>query len=373
VRGDLSAYGIGTVTDVVGDRVLAMGHAMTNEGSVNLVMSTGFVQATISRQDVSFKFGTPVKPVGTALTDENTGVMGRLGAIPKMVPVGITLHHADRGAPSKFNFDVTDNQKLMLSLVSGATTSCLSMRGEPAQEASLSVRTRIELEGQAVLETTNVYAGPQALADSMREIVNPIGYIVHNPFEKPQFRSIEFEATVGDDFPRAAITEVSLPRDVYRAGETMELTVTLLPVRREWLRRTIEFKLPDDLPPGQYALTICDADSDLRIDAGERPHLYQARNLADILEILGRPNRHTRLVCRLSSNRRGVALGSRAFTAVPDSVLSILGGQSRTDVAGFVEPLRVETEFPYVILGMHRTQIEVLPTEPAGLSVKESR
>ncbi len=366
IRGDVVAFGIGTVTDVIGDRVLALGHAMNNEGRVNLMMSTGYVQMVVPRRTISFKYASPVKPVGTLLFDQNSGVMGRLGKVPKLVPVQVTLHHADGRAPRKFRFEVTDQQKIMLSFLNAASASCLTSHGQPAQEATVRIRTRIELEGYPPLETINTYAGPKALAESMRDFVNPCGYIIHNPFERPRFKSIQIEATVeeGRHHGRAAIMEVVLPRRIYRAGQTVTLTVTMLPVRAERVRYQLKIPLPENLPPGRYSLTVCDAETDLQLDAGDRQHLYRARSLGEILKILGRPHPRKRLICRLSTQRRGVAVAGRAFGRVPGSVLSILGGQSRSDVVAFQEPLRVEKEVPYVVVGTHTTQLEVLPPEP---------
>lgn len=365
IRGDVAAFSVGSVTDVIGDRVLAMGHAMTNEGRINLVMSTGYVQMVIPRRNISFKYASPVKPVGTLMFDQRSGVMGRLGSVPKLVPVQVTIHHADGRAPRKFRFEVTDQQKIMLSLLNAASASCLTSRGYPTQEATVRMRTRIELEGYPLLETTNTYAGPKALAESMRDFVNPCGYIIHNPFERPRFKSIQLEATVEEGrHGRAAIIEVALPRRIYRAGQTVTLTVTMLPVRAERVKYQLNIPLPENLSPGRYSLTVCDAETDLRLDASDRPHLYRARNLGEILKILSSPHPRKRLVCRLSTQRRGVAIGERAFGRVPGSVLSILSGQSRSDVVAFQEPLRVEKELPYVVMGAHTTQLQVLPPEP---------
>lgn len=372
IRGDLNAYGVGTVTDVIGDRVLAMGHPMMNEGAMNLVMSTGYVQTIVPRRDISFKLASPMRPVGTVTLDQTVGVMGRLGKVPVLVPVKITLHQTDGSGPRTFNFRQTDDEKLMLALLSAATESCLTSKGRPDEEATVTLRTRIELEGQRVLETRNVYAGPKAMDESMRDVVNPVGFIVHNPFERPRFKSIEIEATVGKGMGRAAIAEMALPRRSYKAGETVEVLVTIMPVRTERTKVRMEMKLPKDLKPGSYSLLLCDADTEMQIDAGERPYLYEARTLEQVVDILGRPSPRDRLVLRMSAVGQGVSVGERAFGRVPESVLSILGGQMRSDVGSFTDPLREEKEMPYVIVGTQRTQIEVLPPEGEGTSQEDN-
>jgi len=245
----------------------------------------------------------------------------------------------------------------------------MTVRGQPEQEATVSIRTHIDLEGCGALETQNVYAGPKAIGEAMRDVVNPVGYIVHNPFEKPKFKRIEIEATIGKGSVRAAIADVLLSKRSFRAGEQVEAMVTMMPVRSERKKIKVMMDLPKDLKPGMYQLAICDADTDMQIDSGERAYQYEARSLAEVVEILGRPSPRERIVMRLSAVRPGVAVGDRAFAEVPGSVLSGLGGQMRSDVNAFAEPIRVEQEVPYVVVGMQRTQIVVLPAEDeAGTS-----
>lgn len=365
VRGDVSAFGVGTVTEVLGDRVLAMGHPLSNVGTTNFPMTTGFVHAILPRQEVSFKIASAEKVVGTFVSDQTAGLVGRLGIVPELVPMTVTVNHG--GASRTYNFQVTDDPQLMLSLVTAVAASCITANGEPEPEATIELSTRIELDGLPPLVMSDTYAGPKALTGSLGVVVNPLGYVIHNPFRKPLFRKIEVTVAISDRSGRAAMTEVVLPRGSCRAGDSLEVAVTLLPVRAEKVRHIIKVPLPRDMDPGSYDLVVCDSDNDLRLDVRDRPHLYEARDLAQIIGIFNQPHPRNQLICRILTRRSGVAIGRRAFDRLPASALSILSAQARSDVTTFADPLRVSERLPYVVSGSYSTRIEVLPPEETVL------
>ena len=87
VTGDFDLSGIGTVTHVEGDRVYGFGHPMFSLGSCEFPMMTGFIHTVYPRASVSMKMGSPLKVVGVIDTDVSTGVAGRIGPKPDMIPL----------------------------------------------------------------------------------------------------------------------------------------------------------------------------------------------------------------------------------------------------------------------------------------------
>ena len=90
--GDVDWCAVGTVTDVIGDRVLAFGHAFNGEGDIELPMGTGYVHTVVSGVLDSFKMASSIKVTGTLVRDESVGVAGRVGAKVKMVPMTVEVN-----------------------------------------------------------------------------------------------------------------------------------------------------------------------------------------------------------------------------------------------------------------------------------------
>ncbi|MHC4295415.1 MAG: SpoIVB peptidase S55 domain-containing protein, partial [Planctomycetota bacterium] len=79
VRGDADISAVGTVTEVVDDRVLAFGHAFFADGDVEFPMGPAYVHTVISGLLQSFKLGTTLSLSGTLNRDESVGVAGTIG------------------------------------------------------------------------------------------------------------------------------------------------------------------------------------------------------------------------------------------------------------------------------------------------------
>ena len=86
VTGDFDLSGIGTVTHVEGNRVYGFGHPMFSLGACEFPMMTGYIHTVYPRASVSMKMGSPLKVVGVLDTDVSTGVAGRIGPKPDMLP-----------------------------------------------------------------------------------------------------------------------------------------------------------------------------------------------------------------------------------------------------------------------------------------------
>ena len=91
VMGDFDLSGIGTVTHVEGNRVYGFGHPMFSLGSCDMPMMTGFIHTVYPRASVSMKMGSPLQVVGVIDTDVSTGVAGRIGPKPDMLPMSVRV------------------------------------------------------------------------------------------------------------------------------------------------------------------------------------------------------------------------------------------------------------------------------------------
>ncbi|MHC4497600.1 MAG: SpoIVB peptidase S55 domain-containing protein, partial [Planctomycetota bacterium] len=83
ITGDITADVVGTVTEVVGDKVYGFGHSFLGYGAIDLPMATGQVHTVVSSMFRSFKFASADEIVGALTTDESTAIYGQIGAKAK--------------------------------------------------------------------------------------------------------------------------------------------------------------------------------------------------------------------------------------------------------------------------------------------------
>src|SRR5688572_10865680 len=105
LTGDFELGATGTVTHIDGDRVYAFGHPLYNLGPTQFPMTKAEVQVVLPSLMASSKLASFGEVVGTVQQDRATAIAGRLGVIPSLIPVTITLH-SDRAPSRTFKFGV---------------------------------------------------------------------------------------------------------------------------------------------------------------------------------------------------------------------------------------------------------------------------
>jgi len=124
-RGDYSLSAAGTVTLRDGETIYAFGHPFLSLGSSDLPMSESHVVTVIPNLNNSFKIAVPDSMVGSMTQDRATGVYGKLGKAPRMIPVRINLQ-TSRGQTETVNLEVVRDDFLTPLLLNIATVNALS-------------------------------------------------------------------------------------------------------------------------------------------------------------------------------------------------------------------------------------------------------
>ena len=86
----------GTVTHIDHDRVYAFGHPFYNLGPTQFPLKKAWVHAVFPSLQVSWKIASTLDAVGTLDQDRTTAVAGRIGPLPRMIPVEVRLRYAAR-------------------------------------------------------------------------------------------------------------------------------------------------------------------------------------------------------------------------------------------------------------------------------------
>ncbi len=359
VRGDFEVAGIGTVTEIAGNRFYGFGHPMFNNGAVRYPVATGLIHAVVPSAEMPFKLGSPIKTVGTMWIDQQSAVAGEVGPLPEMVEMTVEVRRRDLSGDARYRFEVVKDPRVMLSFVNAALGGALENSGRPDPNVAVSVRATLDVEGYAPLVIDEIFGGPQAPMDAAGVLVMPLGNLLHNPFGRVNVKSVRLTAELKPGDPRAAIRWAETDRAEYRPGETVDVAVTLQPWRGANVVKHFKLHVPDDAPDGPMSLVVCDPTADQRLEQREMPHRFKPEDVAGVIDFFRRARPNTDVVLRLSRESSGVAVKGRELPELPASVVSVLGKQPPTEVSQFSAPVvrREPTEF--VIVGQQQLQITV--------------
>jgi hypothetical protein len=360
-RGDYSMAASGTVTYRDGDKIYAFGHPFLNLGSADLPMSESTVVTVVPNVNNSFKLAVPGDMVGTMLQDRNTGVLGRLGQAPKMIPVRLNLE-TSRAQTETLNFEIARDDFLTPLLLNISIYNAIS-----SNERSIGNST-IELDGTIKIKNHDEpvrierrFAGMQAAQFTGASMAIPVSGILQSRFENLEIENIEINLKTEDGSKTAALERIALDRTEVRAGETVEVQAFVRTDAGRTLVQRVPVKIPADTPAGTLMVTVGDGFS---IQQNSVSQQFVPKNIFELVRTINEVKKNDRLYIQMHRVTNGAVIGAKELPNLPPSVLATLNND-RT-AGGFTPTLQTvltEQEIPpaeFLITGKQTLSIEVV-------------
>lgn len=375
VLGDFDISGIGTVTHVEGDRVYGFGHPMLSLGSCQLPLMSGYIHTVYPRASVSMKMGSPLKVVGVLDTDVSTGVAGRLGPGPDLLPMSIKVKVGKYSETTEYNVQMVREPKLLPGLVMSVLTNAIDTEGNLPEELTADLSVRIELANHdPILIEDRLsgprYAGPLGPSAMFSAISSITRMLVQNPMEPIRIESIDCEIQVDSGRQHATIESVRLASDRLQPGEDLRAFVTLKPFKGD--RETVEITLPlpKNLEESTYEVVVCDMGAAINRRLRNEPPLREPRDLAAILRTIRFQSdmRADQIYLHLPMKDRGMAVGGQALPNLPGSVRAVLSDSRSTPSPDLKTDLVEQVKTPWAIEGTKTLKIQVV--KDTGLSMR---
>jgi hypothetical protein len=366
ITGDFDLSGIGTVTQIDGDRVYGWGHPFMALGGCEFPLMTGFIHTIYPRQTVSFKMGSPMRTVGVINADVSTGIAGWLGRKPDLLPVRMSVALGPKGPTRTFNVRVVRQRTLLPMLVFTALTNSVDMEGELPEELTAEMTARIELEGHEPLvlkDTFSGFTGGRAPAAMYTPVAAILQMLVYNPYQPVRVTRVECETEIVPGRRTADIEAVELETDTYAPGDTVKALVLLRPYKGELQRVPVQLKLPVDLADGTYTATVCDDQTRARLALRDDPTLSSPRSTRALLDAvqLQLGVKRTNLIMRVPVGATGVAVDGTSLPRLPASMVHVLGNARRTGAQPVGEALVARQSTDWVIQGTEVVRFTVAP------------
>ena len=375
VTGDFDISGIGTVTHVEGNRVYGFGHPMMGLGSCEFPMMSGYIHTVYPRASVSMKMGSPLKVIGVIDTDVSTGVAGRLGAKPDMMPLSVQVKNGRYSDRQTYHVEIVREPNLLPSLVMTVLTNAIDTEGNLPEELTARVKATIRLKGHDPLVVSDTlsgprYSGPMGPAALFSPVASVVNILMKNPLEKIRIEGIDCEVDVSPGRTVATIESARLSSDKVEPGSTLKAFVTLKPFKGERSTVVVSVPLPAELPEGTYEASLNDLTASVRRRIRNEPGLVEPRDLDALLKFvrLQTSTQHTSLYLHVPLQGRGVAVLGQPLPNLPGSARTLFANARQTQDPPVRSDLVVETETPWVLEGSQSLRFTVV--KDSGVSLK---
>jgi len=260
IRGDMSAMGLGTVTRVEGDRLVAFGHPMMEAGVTALPTAIGKVLWFLASDMRSFKIGMPVREVGALVNDRQASIVVSHGAKAPVIPVSMKIRGIQGLPNANWDFEIAHEKFMTPSFVAVALGSALQAMANERQDVSWNATTIVEIRdfGPLKVEDYGVAVGgtPEPSEFGRSNLVRAIGAVMNNPW-KPAFIervSMEMELRYSREILRLRGAEALAPE--IDAGQPAKIRLTFQPFSGPEVKRIISVPIPPHLAGQTLTLDI---------------------------------------------------------------------------------------------------------------------
>jgi hypothetical protein len=320
VDGDLKMAATGTVTDRIGDEILAFGHPFLGLGEMSVPMAQAEVLTVLSSQLVSFKISGQGPVVGSFTLDRQAGIRGRLGETAPTVPVTIEVGGIRE---QRFELRLAEVPSLMPVLTAVSTLGALDSVTQSAGEQGLDLRAVFRLGGHDPLQIDQSFDGDGGSFEAAVYLMSIVDYLVRNRFEEVELEAIEIELTQHPAPRTARLVGAHAGHTVVRPGDRVPLNLELVADRGAPFRHSLEVRIPEGLPAGRYSLLVGDGPTmdavRLQVEQSSPVTLDQA------LDLLRSFHSRRDLVVLGVFAGKGLAVAGDLLPQLPGSFRSIWG------------------------------------------------
>jgi SpoIVB peptidase S55 len=260
IRGDMSAMGLGTVTRVEGDKLVAFGHPMMEAGVTSLPTCIGKVLWFLASDQRSFKIGMGVRDVGALIQDRQASITISHTAVAPVVPLKVSIKGMPGLPSSNWSFEIAHEKFMTPSFMAVAIGSALQAVANERQDVSWTAVSKLKIKGygEIRLEDYGVAIGgtPEAGEFARSNLVRAAGAVMNNAWQ-PAFiegAEIEVELHYARDILRLRGAELLEPE--IDAGKPARIRVTLVPYSGPEQTRIISVDLPAYLAGQTVSLDI---------------------------------------------------------------------------------------------------------------------
>lgn len=329
VRGDLTAFGYGTITYRDGDKILIFGHPGFGEGDVNLPLSGGYVHCVVPSYYRGFKLAGATRPFGAMKQDREFACAGLVGEVPGYIPVKVHVT-TSQGEVEEYSYEIAEHRILTPSFITASVWSTIDAAEKETGKYTVRVKSVIQPKGYPAVVKEDVFSGEASPGLAAASLLSPISMLMRNSFQELGIEKVELEVKIEDRRNTAVIEGARIDRKVYKPGEKVGLTLSIRPYLENPIEKRFEIQLPKDIPEGPVVMIIGSASAILSWDKSRAPQKYSPRNIEQLLEIIQKGEKNDRLVVELFAPKPGLTISGEELPDLPISMFYVMNSSQQT-------------------------------------------
>ena len=372
IRGDISAFGYGTITyiDKKNKELLAYGHSAFGEGNVNLPLSGGYVHFILPSRTRSTKIASATQPIGTLVQDRVPAIAGLIQKLPNnhhYIPVTAKVQTSDKKTHDLY-YEAARDKSFAASYAAAGISSLVNAIEFDFNDNTVNVKAKITLADHPELKNreihlNNVFSSSSSPGlNASRTILFPMMDLINNPYAQVKIEAIDFDMKIEDKRNTASILTAQLDKNVYRPGEKVRLTLTVRPYLEQMKTLTGSITIPKDTPNGIVLLRSMSASSYQAWQSLRAPGVSRPKNINQLIKLLQRGKPNTDIILELSVPQPGLTVQGEEYSDLPISVMSVMNTATRIGESSFTRGTVLHTdklETNYIISGSAAMQIAV--------------
>jgi hypothetical protein len=360
VRGDYSIAASGTVTFRDGDRIYAFGHPFLSLSMADMPMTESSVLTVIPNINNSFKLAVPGQMVGSISQDRSSGIFGKLGQAPKMIPVKINLR-TSRDRTESYSYEIANDSFLtpLLLNITIFNTIIASERG--LGESTITLKGAMNVKGQETIQLDNRFSAGNSAALAAGSVAGPASSLLSSGFEDVQIEGVTLDIASSDTRYAGTLERIAVDRTEVRRGEKIEVQAYVRTDSGKQFVQRIPVEIPEDATPGQLLVFVGDGGA---LQEGSAAKAFVPQDLSQLVRAINKVKKSDRLYVKLFRITPGAVIGTDELPNLPPSVVATLnsdrnsGGYTPTVLSPVYEKELAPAE--YVISGQQLIGVDVV-------------
>lgn len=361
VSGDISAMGLGTVTRVEGNKLVAFGHPMMGGGASDMPTAIAKVHWILASSNRSFKIGEAVRPLGTLVNDRQASITVDTSRVASTFPVTVTIEGVDGAKKTKWESVCTHDPFMAPMLAAMAIGNPLETTTGERGDLTYRMLTKVKVAGYGTIELRDFGAtsGDPISSDALfrSKVVRTLGALLNNPWEEVRIESVETVVKITFARELSMIRGTQIMDAEIDPGEPARIKIELVPYMGKTETKVIEVPIPKE-----YKGEELDIDLSPGYEV-ERPRAAP-ESVADLIAALTDPTfPEESLVATIRlKNESGAAFRGNVAERMPPGALDTLRvGASSVVPETFSSVQQTTHPMKRFIIGRDRVRVKIRP------------
>ena len=326
IQGDFDFSATGTVTHIDGEAVYAFGHPFFGIGPIDFPMRQAWVYDVFPSLNQSFKISSAHETIGRFQQDRATGISGKLGPGPRMIPVKVSLQNRP-GTRQDYSFSVVQDDLFTPLTVYASVLSVLQGQERVAGPSTVTLDATVNFTSIPAMRLQDRFAEGQPGAMAAGLVGAAISFVMNNEFRRVSLESVTVNLTAKEAQETAAIDRAWLERDgSVRPGASIPLKIALRTFRGEEVIVSTPIEVPIGAAPGRYVVLVSDGQGLSMAEQREMRQAFVPKSLDQIVRAVNNIRRSTQIYVRLQRFEEGAAVSGTLLPGLPPSMMQVLGG-----------------------------------------------